>query len=201
MIKKEYKIEFEIAGWAAMFTRPDTGSSPVSYPAPTKSALKSMFESVTYSKEAYFVPKKVEICTPIVFHKYSTNYRGPLKKNKTVNFQMFATILENVCYKVYGVIESFQPPEKKHNPQHQLQEVFKRRLDQGYFHTTPFLGWKEFVPSYFGKLRDSTRPDSSINLIIPSMLENMYNRAIEGKVFPSFKQNVKIENGVLIYVE
>ncbi|MBR4250186.1 MAG: CRISPR-associated protein Cas5 [Verrucomicrobia bacterium] len=201
MIKKEYKIEFEIAGCAAMFTRPDTGSSPVSYPAPTKSALKSIFESVTFSKEAYFEPKRVEICSPIVFHKYTTNYHGPLKKDRTVNFQMFATILENVCYKVYGIIESFQLPKTKYNPQHQLQEIFQRRLAQGYFHTTPFLGWKEFVPFYFGKLRNSTHPDSSINLIIPSMLENMYDKVIEGKVSPTFKQNVKIEKGVLNYVK
>ena len=43
MIEKAYPVSFEVEGPAAMFTRPDTGSSPVSYPAPTKSALKSMF--------------------------------------------------------------------------------------------------------------------------------------------------------------
>lgn len=51
------------------------------YPAPTKSALKSMFECVVMSQEAYFEPQKVEICSPIVFHKYSTNYGGPLRKS------------------------------------------------------------------------------------------------------------------------
>ena len=39
-IMKEYIAEFEIAGNAAMWTRPDTGVAPVSYPAPTFSAIR-----------------------------------------------------------------------------------------------------------------------------------------------------------------
>jgi CRISPR-associated protein Cas5d len=74
MLTKRYPISFEIAGYAAMFSRSDTGSSPVSYPAPTKSALKSMFESAAFSHSAYFVPQRVEICAPVVCHKYTTNY-------------------------------------------------------------------------------------------------------------------------------
>lgn len=110
MTEKVYSVSFEVEGPAAMFTRPDTGSSPVSYPAPTKSALKSIFECVTFSKIAYFEPQRIEICSPIVFRKYSTNYGGPLRKSGTVNFQLFATILENICYKVYGVILAYSPP-------------------------------------------------------------------------------------------
>ncbi len=37
-MQKEYKVSMEIAGPAAMFTRPDTGGTPTSYPAPTWSA-------------------------------------------------------------------------------------------------------------------------------------------------------------------
>jgi CRISPR-associated Cas5-like protein len=37
-------IAFEIAGPAAMFARPDTGSTPTSYPVPTFSAAIGMFE-------------------------------------------------------------------------------------------------------------------------------------------------------------
>lgn len=199
MQKKIYEISFEIAGPAAMFSRPDTGSVPISYPAPTKSALKSIFESVAYSEKAYFVPQQVEICTPVVYHKYTTNYGGPLKKQGTDNFQFFATILENVCYKVYGVIEAYIPPRTGDNPQHQLQAVFLRRLRSGLLHSTPFLGWKEFVPTYFGPLREETIPEKSINLVIPSLLDEMYDKPTRGKVDPSFKQNVQITEGVLKY--
>lgn len=201
MIEKTYPVSFEVEGPAAMFTRPDTGSSPVSYPAPTKSALKSVFECVTLSKKAYFAPQRVEICSPVVFHKYSTNYGGPLRKSGTVNFQMFATVLENVCYKVYGVILAYSPPRSGQNSQHQLQEVFMRRLSVGQFHTTPFLGWKEFVPTYFGPIRDTTTADKSIYMAIPSMLSAMYTRPTDGKVSPQFEQDIKIEGGVMFYVE
>ena len=201
MQKKIYEISFEIAGPAAMFSRPDTGSVPISYPGPTKSALKSIFESVAYSEKAYFVPQQVEICTPVVYHKYTTNYGGPLKKQGTDNFQFFATILENVCYKVYGVIEAYIPPRTGDNPQHKLKEVFMRRLKSGYLYSTPFLGWKEFVPNYFGQLREETLPDESINMTISSLLDTMYDKPTNGKVLPRFKQNIQIVNGVLSYVE
>lgn len=201
MIEKTYPISFEIEGPAAMFARPDTGSSPVSYPAPTRSALKSIVECVVFSKEAYFEPKKVEICSPIVFAKYTTNYGGPLRKSGTPNFQLFATILENVCYKVYGLVMSYSPPSNSKNSQHQFQEIFQRRLAMGQFYSTPFLGWKEFVPSYFGPIRDTTTVDKSINLVIPSMLSTMYTRPTDGTVYPQFVQNVKITEGVMFYAE
>lgn len=199
MVDKAYPVSFEIAGPAAMFTRPDTGSSPVSYPAPTKSALKSMFESVVMSKHAYFEPQKVEICAPIVFHKFTTNYGGPLRKRGTANFQLFSTILENVCYKVYGIVKAYASPRRGDNPQHRLQEVFQRRLSSGFLFSTPFLGLKEFTPSYFGPLRKHTAPDRSINLVIPSMLSTMYSRPTDGKVSPCFLQNVAIREGVMFF--
>ncbi len=201
MMDKKYTVSFEIEGPTAMFSRPDTGSSPISYPAPTKSALKSIFECVVFSKQAYFVPQRVEICSPVVYSKYTTNYGGPLRKSGTVNFQRFASVLENVCYKVYGTIESYEPPRSGENHKHKLQEIFMRRITAGQFFSTPFLGWKEFAPSYFGPLRDTTQVDQSINIIIPSMLKTMYSKPTQGTVAPSYLQNVKIEGGVLQYVE
>ncbi len=43
---KPYPVQLEISGPTALWTRPDTGSSPVSYVAPTFSAVKGIFESV-----------------------------------------------------------------------------------------------------------------------------------------------------------
>lgn len=200
-MSQQYTASFEIAGPTAMFSRPDTGSSPVSYPAPTRSALKSIFECVVFSNQAYFAPQRVEICSPIVFSRYTTNYGGPLRKSGTVNFQRFATVLENVCYKIYGTVEAHNSSHLEGNPKHKLQEIFIRRLEAGQFFSTPFLGWKEFTPSYCGPLRNTTHADQSINLIIPSMLETMYTKPIQGAVAPGYLQNIKIEGGVLQYVK
>jgi CRISPR-associated protein Cas5d len=202
MIEKVYPVSFEIAGTAAMFTRPDTGASPVSYPVPTKSAVKSIVECVVFAKNAYFEPQRIEICLPVVYHKYSTNYGGPLRKKGKPNFQIFATVLENVCYKVYGVVLAYAPPRSASNPPHQLQEIFLRRLALGQFHSTPFLGWKEFVPTYFGPIRDTTTVNTSINLVIPSLLVTMYDQPTDGSVVsPRFIQNARIEEGVMFYAE
>jgi CRISPR-associated protein Cas5d len=208
MQEKIYPVTFEVAGPAAMFTRPDTGSSPVSYPVPTRTALKGMFESVCFAEDAYFEPQEVKICTPIVYHKYSTNYQGPLKKAGTANFQIFATVLENVCYKVNGRINASMrsspvaPPARLSrgiNMQHALQEMFMRRLRAGSFYSTPFLGWKEFTPSYFGVLRDNTSVDVSINVEIPLFLDAMYDRPTYGAVAPTYREGVSIKKGVFYY--
>ncbi len=81
---KKYEVSFEISGPTAMWTRPDTGDAPVSYPAPTYGAVKGMLESIVWLKSAEVVPTRVEICAPLVFHTYSTNYGGPLRKSKSM---------------------------------------------------------------------------------------------------------------------
>ena len=47
-MKKDYPVSFEIAGPAAMFVRPDTGGTPTSYPVPTWSSAKGLFESIAF---------------------------------------------------------------------------------------------------------------------------------------------------------
>ena len=56
---KPYPIQLEISGPTAMWTRPDTGSSPVSYVAPTFSAVKGIFESVLRWKSVNVRPTKL----------------------------------------------------------------------------------------------------------------------------------------------
>lgn len=73
---KPYSIALEISGPTAMWTRPDTGDAPVSYPVPTWSAAKGIFESIVRFDTVEIVPTKVEICSPIIYHNYVTNYGG-----------------------------------------------------------------------------------------------------------------------------
>lgn len=55
MPRKKYEVAMEIAGNTAIWTRPDSGDSPVSYPAPTYSAVKGIFESVLWGLRFWFV--------------------------------------------------------------------------------------------------------------------------------------------------
>lgn len=64
---KPYPIQLEISGPTALWTRPDTGSSPVSYVAPTFSAVKGIFESVLRWKSVNVRPTRVKICASMQF--------------------------------------------------------------------------------------------------------------------------------------
>jgi len=214
---KTYEINYEIAGPTAMWTRPDTGDAPVSYPAPKLGAVKGIFESIVWLKSAEVVPTRVEICAPLVFHTYTTNYGGPLRKSDSVkegnSYQLLATVLINVCYRVYGVVKGDQGIDRRlseaakrqhsiaRNGAHAYQEMFERRLRNGQCHTMPFLGWKEFVPDYVGPFRDETRVCLEISTVIPSMLWQVFPTGKFGTWQPVFRQNVKIEKGVLDYAE
>ncbi len=216
----KYEISMEISGPFAMWTRPDTGATPTSYPVPTWSAVKGIFESVAFFNDgkAWIRPTRVEICKKkgsrggeLSFQKYTNNYRGPLKDKKKVNFQFSTLILSDVCYRVYGVVENGSGQHLKHgsNPCHALEAIFQRRLRKGQCYKTPALGWNEFVPSYWGPIRDdeslpdATEVDTEINLDLVSVLNQVFDKAVNGHYKPRFQQGEKawIKKGEFHYVE
>lgn len=212
---KTYPVSVEISGPVAMFTRPDTGSSFVSYPAPTFSACTAIFASVARLETAYIKPTKVNICRPVIYHRYYTNYNGPLRKDISVKkgnpYQYPLIVLTNVCYQIFGEAQNVPRDQLRsseyddylntHNNRHHIQELFNRRLKQGRLFSTPFLGQKEFVPDYFGPIRSENKPLEEINETIPSMLFTVFDRIVNGDYHPVFRQNVKIEKGVLDYAQ
>jgi len=207
-------IELEIGGPYAMWTRPDAGDATRSYPAPTYSAVKGIFESVLFLNSAEVRPVRVEVCAPIRYHRYTTNYGGPLRKEKLFksgdNYQLHLTVLINVKYKLYAEVVSH--PEGYHhtrNPKKysrrefeggavRYEEQFEKRLKAGQCFHVPFLGLREFVPDYLGETRAETQPDRSISIPIPSMLFTVY-QGHKGHVDAVYKQGLQIKEGVLSY--
>ena len=212
---KEYAIALEISGPTAMWTRPDTGDSPVSYPVPTYSAAKAIFESVLWLKNAEVIPSRAEICSPLVFHTYTTNYGGPLRKSasmkKGASYQLLATVLVNVCYRLHAAVITDRVPEKRLtnkgrqyrslNGAHAYKDIFERRIHRGQSFAVPFLGWKEFVPDYLGEFRSTTRICTEINTVLPSMLWQVFSAGKFTNWRPVYRQNVTIVNGVLDYAQ
>ncbi len=206
----------EVSGSTAMWTRPDTGATPVSYPVPPWSAVKGIFESIVRLKNVIINPTAVEICAPLIYHDYTTNYGGPLRKGEQIanndSFQHKATVLINVCYKFYATIENFKYIPKSLseaamlngvNSQHYCQERFNRRLRRGQFYDTPCLGWREFVPDYIGHCRDSTKVEASLNEDLSSFLYRVFDPET-GVPNLRYVQNLsgrKIVNGRLEYAE
>lgn len=208
---KKYPVSMEVAGNTAMWTRPDTGDSPVSYPAPTYSAVKAIFETILWGPDIEICPVKVEICKPIQWHNYVTNYGGPLRKTGTDNFQLFATVLTDVCYRLYAevipVADKSRLPEKAirwdsctTSPGHAYQEQFNRRLRKGQSFGSICLGWREFTPSYFGEFREETKVCTDLpDIHIPSMLRQTFSNGYSSNFSPVYDTDLVITKGTLIF--
>lgn len=209
----ENEVAFEVAGPAAMFARPDTGSAPISYPVPTASAAKGMFDAVLRRPHMYVQPTRVEVCSPIRYERYVTNYGGPLRsagqiKNNN-NYQLIATILVDVCYRIYGEVKMKQtstrsrevPQIRRRRGQDwrpRFKTLFTDRLQRGQTFYAPCLGWKEFAPSYFGPFREETRREESVDdVVISSLLKSMWNYR---QLKPEYVQDWQIANGVMSYI-
>ncbi len=214
---KTYEVNMEVAGHLAMWSRPDTGSSPTSYPVPTWSAAKGLFEAIAFFKDgrAWINPIRVELCKAnnsaragsIQFQQYMTNYGGPLREtsliNRKANHQLAALAIVEPCYRLYARIENGadQPLRFGDNPCHALQAMFERRLKKGQCYHTPCLGWSEFVPSYWGPIRESTEVDTEINLNLVSVLKSMFDAPVQGQFSPQFQQGEAawVKDGVFRY--
>jgi CRISPR-associated protein Cas5d len=200
---KTYPVELEISGPTAMWTRPDTGSSPVSYVAPTFSAAKGIFESILRWKSVNVKPTRVEICRPVQFHRYTTNYGGPLRASDAVakgaSFQFYAVVLIDVCYRLYAEATFSMHHESTTSPPHAYQEAFNRALERGQWFYTPCLGWKEFAPDYIGPFRPDTQICTDENHELPTMLRMVFDKPQGGKPKPTFSRNLRVVGGVLLY--
>ena len=197
-----------------MFARPDTGAAPISYPLPTWSACKAMFEAVVRgffshgtNPAAFFNPTSVEIWLPVRYEKYVVNYRGPLRKgsqiSKDASYQLPATILVDICYRINAdCVPVTESRLGGVNVAHALQEMFNRRLTKGISKYAPCLGWKEFLPSYFGPFRDHASTTASptlqgdLNLALPAFLLSMWDAPVRGAYQPSFRE-LNVKGGVL----
>jgi CRISPR-associated protein Cas5d len=214
MAYASYFVEMEISGDTAMWTRPDTGDTPVSEIVPSYSAIKAIFESINLGFNSIVKPIKVEICEPIQYHSYYTNYGGPLRQSKAVkagnSFQLLATVLINVTYRIYAKIvlnqqkmglseKSLQWDKKTTSPAHAYMDIFNRRLKQGQCFSVPFLGWKEFTASYFGPFREHTKVCSTISTTIPAALRQVFSKGYYSPISIAYDQNLEVKNGVVLF--
>ena len=217
-MRNRYSVELEVQGPLAMFARPDTGGTPTSYPVPTWSASKGIFESIAFLADgkAWISPVRVEVCRRVGetggrvrFQRYTTNYGGPLRKSSLFgkgtasggsSMQLFATIVSDVCYRLHGIVVGPEPSGRT-NARHYLKDLFERRLKQGRCFRTPCLGWSEFTCSYWGPFRDGvTEVDDALILDVPSMLVAVWDEPTRAERYgPTYRQNMQISAGMLKY--
>lgn len=209
---RNYPLELEVSGPLAMFTRVDTGGTPTSYPVPTWSAAKGLFDAIAFLADgaAWIAPTRVEVCRrrgtaggSVRHESYATNYGGPLRKPNLVaagnNMQLYATVLADVRYRLHAEVRGELMTGR--NPRHHLHDLFVRRLERGQCHHAPALGWREFTCSYWGPFREDTEVDEGLSLTIPSMLVGVWDRPVGGSYAPRYAQDVRVERGVMVYAQ
>jgi CRISPR-associated protein Cas5d len=163
------------------------------------------------------VPKKVEICAPVQYHSYATNYGGPLRSASSIkkgnNYQLFATVLIDVCYRLYAEVianpekaslpyKASEWDKKTTSPGHAYQEIFNRRLKRGQSYATLALGWSEFTPSYVGPFREQTAVCTDLpDLYIPSMLRGVFVNGYKSEYEAIYDTDIHIHKGILVYPE
>ena len=159
------------------------------------------------------------MCSPIKYHNYKFNYGGPLRDSKAIrngnNIQICATVLTDVCYRLYAYVLPCSDQETLREryprayawlqrttcPQHAYQEMFNRCLRNGKSKRTPSLGWYAFLVSYYGPFRQETKICTSVNETIPSMQRRIFALGLYQKKDPVYDNKVEIVNGVLRYHE
>jgi CRISPR-associated protein Cas5d len=207
-----YSVILEVAGPLAMFARPDTGGTPISYPGPTRSAARGILEAIAYvGGPASYHPTCVEVCrrvgTPggaVRYQSFVTNYKGPLRKSDIIRegapMQLWSTVVVDVCYRIYADIHG-ETSKGGDNWPHHLQSLFVRRLRQGRCYRTPCLGLSELTCTYWGEPRPDWEVDDALNTEIPSMLLDVWDSRKSGAYAPTYMQRARIVNGVLTYAQ
>jgi len=208
----KYPISMEIGGEMAMWSRSDSGSEKTTYPIPTFSAAKGVFESILYMPSVYVIPYKVQICNPLQYQKYAFNYRGAKRKStlftekKDDACQIRTTVLYKPLYRLFAYVvnrgkDRIPVKYKGINQAHSYQEQFNRRLLKGRNYRTPCLGISEFLATYVGVFREQTKVQEYINYTLPSMVFTCFDSLNNGNYNPSYLQNVIIKKGEVRYVE
>jgi CRISPR-associated protein Cas5d len=164
--------------------------------------VKGIFESVLRWKSVNVRPTKVEICAPVQFHRYTTNYGGPLRAsdamNKGASFQFYAVVLANVRYRLYAQAEFAGHHDSTTWPPHAYQDVFNRALERGQWFYTPCLGWKEFAPDYVGPFRPETRVCETEDHELTTMLRMVFDQMQGGHHKKNFMQEPITQVGRLL---
>lgn len=214
-MEKSYPIAVEVAADFAMFANPATGGDALSYPAIPYSTVKGILESIAFMPTAQIIPLRLHVCRPIQYAKFDYNcvhshLRKPDLITKEAALQRREIMLVDVVYQIFAEIVEVNCPViseraakyKDRNQAHALQCIFMRRVHDGTPYRNIYLGRTEYVPTYLGPCRKSSKPDPSVNLVIPQFLWHPFSEdqsGISSVWKPRFKQNVAIASGVLLY--
>jgi CRISPR-associated protein Cas5d len=174
-----YIYQVRVRGELACFTRPEFKTERMSYEVITPSAARGVLEAVLWKPAIRWQIHKILLLASPRFIQFKrnevtkrasvANAQSALRSGLPLDYfadedraQRNTLALRDVDYAVEAEIRMTKRQGPEDNPK-KFDEMFRRRLEKGQFHTQPYLGCREFpaiVEPYSGDpppLGDETR--------------------------------------------
>lgn len=185
----ETLLDVKVTGDYACFTRPEFKSERVSYPVMTPSAARGLLEAIFWKPEFRWEVREIHMLRPIKQLALLRNEIADRQGQEPFQVegrrqQRASLILKDVAYVVRAVIV-LRPHAT--DPAAKYIEQFRRRLERGQCHHTPYLGTREFAASF--EPPDTNEPIERFNLGIGPMLFDMAYRADERRPEMTFHRH------------
>lgn len=178
MIQKGSKNNMivEVTGDMACYTVPPLKATRVTYPVPTPSALEGMLKCIHWKPAFDYIIDEIVVLNPIetisfsineVSEQVSTaNASTAMKKNSyltvdtSTHIMRSCMVLRNVRYVIKFRIEltGYENNKTDSEIKRKHYEMIERRLKNQQFHSTPYLGCRDFLVKEM-KWRDSVPYD------------------------------------------
>jgi CRISPR-associated protein Cas5d len=140
-------FDVKVGGDYACFSRPEFKVERVSYPVMTPSAARGLLEAILWKPEMRWEIREIDVLKPL---KQSSILRNELSDRQgdspliieEKRQQRASLILRDVAYVIHCEIVL-----RGHvtDPLTKYADMFRRRLERGQCHHTPYLGTREFA--------------------------------------------------------
>jgi CRISPR-associated protein Cas5d len=174
-----------IRGEWACFTRPELKTERVSYHVATPSAVRGAVEAVLWKPAIRWHVHRIAVLAPIKFASVKRNEVNkvmPMRNARAMmrgedvpdyfadedRAQRNALVLRDVDYLAEISFSMTRRAGPEDNPL-KFDEMFRRRLERGQYHMSPYLGTREF-PAIVEPARDDDPPPLAMDMDLGLML-------------------------------
>ena len=199
-------LEIKVWGELACFTRPDMKVERVSYPVITPSATRGILEAIFWKPEIKWEVREIAVLKEI---RYFSILRNEINNKAVVSTaqswikndkgyfaeedraQRHTLALKDVAYIIRAdlLLKSHATDDIA-----KYRDQFRRRVEKGQYHHTPYLGCREFS-AWFSPVAPTDTPFPITTDIGRILFDLDYEEGVSGRGTPRFFSG-HIQNGV-----
>jgi len=149
-------VVVQVAGEAALFSRPELKAERLTYPVMTPTAARGVLEAIFWKPQMRYQVVAIEVLKPIrqfTIRRNETHQvvsmagalRGDRVDTAANRDQRNAVCLRDVAYRIHAHIEASAQANKNAAA---YRDQFRRRVTRGSCFQQPFLGTKEFSADF-----------------------------------------------------